>query len=550
MREGTTQKKKTSSASEKSSSDNETKTKTEPSDEYCADMPLLSMPEKNCEPVTSAVAPVVQKIEPEKSLSPAECKDDIAVMTTEEASNDQPQDPVAEASTTRDGIEQAYEEANVTINTTVMQEVKKRKLDILKEGGLEVTPVTSFASTMKDTRPSVIQQTVAPMHVATHTIPDKRHMPPPSSNLLPKRHVSSQNNIPQIPLVPSLQNVPKQMSKSATFEYTNDQSPPKVVQSKSIYSYSERTVYGNPKDLFVPPVHQAHSPRFAGASVRQTGGDILDLRVTSPQKPVVEIMRIPSVSTASQLPSMQRQQRGPRKQQTMPLIEGKKIGSNLEITLVGPQQQNNKSPYSVHNQLNKYSYNAIPNSNCSAKKLGNNKRTYSESYAYNKFSRFEENGRSPRSGSSTSYPPLRDAKSGLEITVPNPYMKNQVLRQDGSASGRPKSASHALPSANNSKQPSNAVPPVFPNYLPLLSSANKNMSPYLPMIDPIYYSALQSMYPGNSLAPAAPLFPMPTPEQLQIYTELMAQSARARYPFAFPEGSTNTMPDNNNLKKL
>lgn len=520
-----------------------------------------SMPEKDCEPVTSAVAPVMQKTMPEKSLSPAECKDDVAVMTTEEAANtgkDQLQDSAAQASyesKTLEGMENStYKEGNTNTNPSIIQEVKKRKLDILKEGGLEVTPVTSFlsSSAIKDARPSVIQQASAPMHVAARSmIPDKRHMPPPSTNMLPtKRQVHLQNNIPQIPLVSSLQSLSKQTNKPTTFEYNNDQSPPKVVQSKSIYSYSEKTVYGNPKDLCGTSSPQVHSPRFAGASVRQTGGDILDLRVTSPQKPVVEIMRIPSVTTAPQLPMNLKDNKQPRgtnkKQPTMPFMEGKKIGSNLEITLVGPQ--NNKSPYSVHNQLNKYSYNAIPNMNYSAKKLGN-KRTYSESYVYNKFSRLEENGRSPRLSGPSSYTPSKDTKgNSLEITVPNPYMKNQVLKQDN-ASSQPKSVTHTLPSSN-SKQPSNAVPPVFPNYLPLLSNANKNVSPYLPVIDPIYYSALQSMYPGNNLPPAAPLFPMPTPEQLQIYTELMAQGARARFPFPFPDSSANSTSENSNLKKL
>lgn len=557
MRDGNSQKDRTS-LSEKSPSDNETKVKTESSsDEYCAEI-ANAVPEKDCEPVTSAVAPVMmQKEMQEKSLSPAECKDDVAVMNTEEAANsmkDNSQNSLARESCELkmpDILEpNAYRDPGLNRNTSVMQEVKKRKLDILKEGGLEVTPVTSFplSPMLKDVRPSVIQQATAPIHISGGSvIPDKQHMPPPS--LPSKRQVQLQNNIPQIPLVPSLQNLSKPTNKPGTFLYTGDQLPPKVVQSRSIYSYSEKTVYGNPKDLFTPPSQHVHSPRFVGASIKQAGGDILDLRVTSPQKPVVEIMRIPTVTAASQVPLnlKERQPKGPIKKQaaSVPLIEGKRIGSNLEITLVGPQ---NKSPYSVHNQLNKYSLNAIPSSNYnSVRKLGH-KRTYSESYAYNKFSRIEENGRSPRSSGASSYTPKDVKSNNLEITVPNPYVKNQTLKQDGSSS-HAKPVAHTLPSSN-SKQLTNAVPPVFPNYLPLLSSANKNISPYLPMIDPIYYSALQSMYPGNALPPTPPMFSMPTPEQLQIYTELMAQSARARFPFPFPDGSTNATPENSNLKKL
>lgn len=512
----------------KEKTDNESPIKTEPPEESDV-KPAISLnsksvvPTKDTEPLTSAVAPVAQKVMPEASLSPTECKEEGAVLKTEEAasaSKDKEDDDVVEVPYKPQVTVNPDEECKSNgTDITPMQEVKRRKLDILKEGGLEVTPVTPFVSPLPvpDTRPSVIQQATAPRNV------DAQYMPPPPSNTVPIKR--PQNNILQVPLFPELQTLPKVLNKPNAQSFNHlviGQPAPKVVQSKSIYSYSEKTVYGNPKAI--PTVAPVHSPRPVA---RQSGGDVLDLRVTSPQKPVVEIMRVPAISSAAatNLPLNSPKSSYRRAPPAMPMIEGRKIGSNLEITLVGPQ--NAKSPYSVH----KYSANT-PASNYSANKKFPYKRTSSDNYMNSKYCKVEENGKNLRL-SGNVIAPQHVQSNGIEIAVPSAYVKNQDAIGSHMKSVPPQSS---LPS-NNSKQFSSTVPrppPVLTNYLPLLQSANKTVPPFMPVMDPLYLSALQTMYSSGSVPPPPPLFPMATPEQLQLYSELMAQNARARFTFPFP----------------
>lgn len=457
-----------------------------------------TVPSKDSEPLTSAVAPVAQKLVPEKSLSPTECKEEGAILKTEEAASaskekdDEDDDDVVEVPYKSQIPINLEEESKSDIS--LMQDVKRRKLDILKEGGLEVTPVVSG----KDVRPSVIQQVIVPRSLIST---DAQHMPPPPSSTVPVKRTS------QIP------------SPKPAIGYVNGQSPPKVVQSKSIYSYSEKTVYGNPKDLLA--VNLAHSPRVG---VRQSGGDVLDLRVTSPQKPVVEIMRVPSATTLPLNISRSMYNRAPPPPPPPLPFEGRKIGSNLEITLVGPPQPV-KSPYSVHNKY-------ISANTPASRKYMPHKRTLSDNYTNSKYSKLEENGKNIRVN---GMPP--PALPPHEITVPNPYVSGSHMKP--------------LPSSN-SKQFSSTVPrppPMLPNYLPLLQSTNKTVPPFMPpVMDPLYLSALQNMYSANSVAPPPPIFPMATPEHLQLYSELMAQNARARFPFPFPD--TNPSVTTTENKKL
>lgn len=527
-------------------SDNESLAKLEPLEDSDV-KPVISLnnktiPAKDTEPLTSAVAPVAQKIVPDKSPSPTECKEEGAALNTEAESAIKKEEAgggVEEDDDDDDVVEVPYKpqvnpEEESKSDTSILQDVKKRKLDILKEGGLEVTPVTGFVPQQptKDIRPSVIQQITVPKSFVT----DAQHMPPPPSNTVPVKRVSSQqNNIPQVPLVPSLQTVTKQLQPTKPFGYVNGQSPPKVVQSRSIYSYSEKTVYGNPKVL--PNLNPVHSPRVG---IRQSGGDVLDLRVTSPQKPVVEIMRVPAATT---LPlnlnditrnTYRRAQLPPSPPPPpVPLIEGRQIGSNLEITLVGPQSM--KSPYSVHN---KYSANTPSNSSySSANKKFSHKRTLSDNYTNNKYSKLEENGKNVRVSGNL----MPSQRNGLEITVPNPYMKAQPI------------SSHMKPTnlpSHNSKQFSSTVPrpsPMPANYLPLLQSANKTVPPLMPVVNPFYLHALQQTMYSIPVPPQTPLFPMATPEQLQLYSDLMTQNARSRFPFPYPDTNPSVTTENKKM---
>lgn len=441
------------------------------------------VPTKDTEPLTSAVAPVAQKVVPEKSLSPTECKEEGAVVKLEEAASGGENQVNGDDDDDDDVVEVPYKpqvKPEEESKTDIV--VKRRKLDILKEGGLEVTPVVA-----KDVRPSVIQQVAASKTLSS----DAQHMPPPPVPVMRRA------SLPKATAQPSL-------------TYLNGHTPPKVVQSRSIYSSSQKTVYGNPKAM--PMLHPVHSPRVG---IRQTGGDVLDLRVTSPQKPVVEIMRVPQATTlplnfkksSAMLPPPP-----PPPKPPLPLIEGRKIGSNLEITLVGGPQ-NVKSPYCVQGK----SFTPA-NNNYSANKKYTHKRTISESYTNNKYTKVERNGKT------SMVPP----PNGLDI---NSYMKAQSLK----------------PSPTNSNTIIPHPQPLLTNYLPLLQSpTNKTVPPFMPVMDPLYLSALQSMYTANSVPPPN-LFPMATPEQLQLYSELMAQSARARFPFPFPDINPSVGAENKKL---
>lgn len=404
-----------------------------------------SLPDKNPMPVTTAVAPVVEKI-PEKSVSPLEGKENIPMTATE-----------IQTKIDDDIFEVPYKPPTPEIidldseneDGSVIYDVKKRKLDILKEGGLEVTAV----SEMKE-RPTVIQPTTTFRHDIGNlsiTISDMKKMPPPPQvkknyNITPEM---------QIYRKPKIGPPPKSLING---------SPPKVVQSESIYSYSQRTWYGNPKDPFLPPPVVPHT---------KSKDEVLDLTINhkSPQKPVssqkpqVEIMRIPNLPPKPNLP-----------------FEGR-LGSNLEITLVSSKNQKQQQQQQQPKQPN-YNVNNRPA----------HKRSSNGKFVYDK----QVNGR--------PYEPSRKPVAPKEKETPlNPYL------------------------------------PLFHNYLSQLPKNLQNQN-FLPMLDPIYYSAMcsQGLYSNPLNVP--PFLPQGV-EQLQFFKDFMAQSAR-RFPYM--DGMSQ---NNENLKK-
>lgn len=127
--------------------------------------------------------------------------------------------------------------------------------------------------------------------------------------------------------------------------YANGVLPPKVIQASSIFGTSgpEKTVYGNPKDPFMPPPHVLHGapvkPLRAAPVTQSTPQDILDLTCKSnsppPQKPAVEIVRLPSSPSPNQATNLTK---------NYSLVDGKAVvGSNLEITLVNKSHSPNKN---------------------------------------------------------------------------------------------------------------------------------------------------------------------------------------------------------------
>ncbi|CAG9853715.1 unnamed protein product [Phyllotreta striolata] len=418
------------------------------------------------EPVTSAATPVAVKVPMSEVMSPVEGKENIPLIKPAEV------------------VEPPYRPKPIeTINVEVesyrnnfMHEMKKRKLDILKEGGLEVTPVRSAPS--RDGRPSVIQ----PVHPAQSA---PQSMPPPASAAPMKRtHVAT----PQAPTTPT--------KKSPTsFQFVNGATPPKVVQSRSIYSYSEKTVYGNPKDILSPMVH---APKFADAPPRQpTGGDPVDLSVNSPQKPVIEIMRMPQSSSTN------RDSVTKNLYKTTPVMDNRRLGPNLEITLVGP----NKTYPNAHKMYHQ------PSSSSSHSHAPAQKRYPADYYVPPKPTRADENGRYKPNGSQPQH---------------------RQMHPDA-----PKPASSRNYQQPNAKHP---PAPAYPPYLTQLYEQAAKGVPYFPMIDPAMYytAAMQNLYSNNNLN-SAPVLPVPTAEQLKLYAELMAHG-RLSYPY-------HSMQDNNKIKK-
>nr|CAI5853003.1 unnamed protein product [Callosobruchus analis] len=384
-----------------------------------------------------------------------------------------------------------------------IQEVKKRKLDILKEGGLEVTPVKPSLLLDSPARPSVIQQTSSP-----------KPMQPPSITSVPRRTSADfpqTLNISKIRIPPTTPTKkPSVPTTNNSFAFMNGSVPPKVVQSKSIYTYSEKTIYGNPKDVlttFQPAV--AHTPKFRDTIPQHSGGDPVDLSVTSPQKPVLEIMRVP------QIPYTPYNRDTVTKNLTTPLMDGRRLGPNLEITLVNPKNKASNQP--TANSLPKpHSYSA--QGHVSSTQSQSQKRRVSDYYSPRKVMK----------GDDKFVKPLP-----VDLNVPNPFKNSS---QPKAQTSKPNMASPTLPA--------------FPPFLAQLyeQTAKSGISPYLPFMDPaMYYSAtMQNLYSAQSLNNAS-FLPIPTPEQIKLYTELMARS-RLTFPMQMPLDGVNSFV-NNNLKK-
>lgn len=496
--------------------------------------------EKDAEPVTSAATPATQKVSPDKIMSPVEGKENIPILKmADTALKNSPE--VVEVPDKAKPLEVAIVESESFkgINNTFI-EVKKRKLDILKEGGLEVTPVRpTVNNSTKDSRPSVIQTVTPPAQIISKPLKSEMMPPPSISSVPPKRiHVSVPQalNINQAkapPATPTKSN--KLIPPANSFPFVNGSTPPKVVQSKSIYCYSEKTVYGNPKDILSPAIKPVvHTPKFISNVPRQNGGDPVDLSVNSPQKPVVEIMRIPQMlPSSSQTPYNRDTVTKNLYKTTSPIMDGRRLGPNLEITLVGP---NGKS--STPSLQKSYSYlpPQVHSPHPSSSPYQQQKRLSADYYTPCKMPKSEENGKYGRSMSSLH----NNMKSGLNI--PNPYASKKADLMNSHM----KQMSQSQPQIKHFPNP--GLPPFSP-YLSQLYDGNKTIPPYLPLLDPtMYYSAaMQSLYSSNALSSVPPILPIPTPEQLKLYTELMAHG-RLNFPFQ-PPPDGNPSAVNNHLKK-
>ncbi|GJQ81588.1 hypothetical protein Trydic_g9963 [Trypoxylus dichotomus] len=446
----------------------------EPKEEVSEKPKLLIPPDKkDNEPTTTALTPI-QKISTEETLSPIESKEIPMVDIKEETgrSIEIIEIPPKDEAIHKDVIEldstDVYKTINSvsnksTVNETVITEVKKQKLDILKQGGLEVTPV--HVANRKESRPSVIHTATAHRAeiIPNDKIDDKKQMPPPQLATLTRRPVQ-----PVIPAVPIPTSSKSSIHVNKSFPYNNP-SPPKVLQSKSIYSPSGETVYGDPKDIFQPSIRNIQTPKFMENTRQQTGGSILDLTVKSPQKPTVQSTHIPPYHVPSRnlvIPS------------PLSMLDSRKVGSNLEITLVGV----NKNLKHVNSFLNnnhnrstakqRTTFNHPPSLNQQEYKVPQ-KRSYTENYGNCKLPKIDDKIRNT-TYSTQMYPPRDIKKSDFELTTNKQYKMNNTPTKS--------------PVTPHSVAKTPFIPPSTMFNMPgYISSVAKSVPPFLHMDPSLYY---------------------------------------------------------------
>lgn len=475
------------------------------------------------EPLLMEIEPVVTNTEP---ISIKQTSNDLSKVPY---SSNNPEIVSLEAVTCK------INDKTSVVNESIIPEVKKGKLDILKEGGLEVTPVKTMASSeIRDNRPSVIHQALTNIQIT-----DKQSMPPPAviSATLIKRvnHVYNNKTIP----------FAKEISSSKL--HVNGLKNSVLLLNSSIFTPNNKIVYGDPyrERILHPP------PERLNSIAKQTG-DILDLSMKKQdlsvgnhdlsmksedlslkhqQKPTLEIVRVPSLqsntldTTIRDLTNNNIYDKSP-----LQLLDGRKVGSNLEITLVDPNKNQNNLLFKPN------AYFDNNRNNCDIKNAY--KRPLNEKSLPNKQPRLEENG---RSRPMKSYYPVRENGSKPEVIVSSPYNnQNRNPMPPPNNTVLSKNVPPTLQSPISKNYP--LGPSYLPNYLSQVSpSTNKVVPPYMPMMDPLHFYALQGIYPPNHLASISSL--LPTPEQIKFYTDLLTHNSRVRFPFPFTQdgaiGSTN-----------
>ncbi|XP_071442332.1 AT-rich interactive domain-containing protein 5B-like [Hetaerina americana] len=232
--------------------------------------------------------------------------------------------------------------AATSLKIPVVPSLKRRKLEILREGGLEVTPIPAPAFPPPPT--SVSRSSTGRPSVIHHASPPSPHVPIRDGINMPSSQIS-------ITVTPDLNHiignsdsmmrgVGSALHAGQRISQESGPSPtglPRVTQSRSIYARSE-TVYGNPQEgLHLP--QRTCLPVNPGPS----GIEVLDLRtkarpgspqnmtttVVSDDDDVVEIDRVCGPDPARSSDVRRRRPRG--------------VGSGLEITIVEGNDNHSES---------------------------------------------------------------------------------------------------------------------------------------------------------------------------------------------------------------
>lgn len=347
-------------------------------------------------------------------------------------------------------------QSHMSSSSAMFPNMKKRKLDILRQGGLEVT---------------AINNTIGPLN-GSHTLGPSK----PSLIVPPSRSVV--NNI----------------SASATsIDTAPGTAPTPMFQSKCMYTKTSR-IFGNPKDLIPVPTH-ATNPKCLDLSVqRRMDQDSL------------EILRLPPATTIKMAHTSSPTAIATNLSSSVSLAAHNLADPNLQITLVPPlnyvQHIHNSQNHNIKRKSSESTANFIGRP---PEKLSTT-ITVPSSLTISAKSNVTASMLAPISMPSTSSPPA------AVLNVPNfahdmkisQMMLQNFLNQSSSGNDQFGSSLHdsAAHKPNTSQLVATMPPP------PSQSFTGQN--PFIPMLDPMY---LSSLYQTQNL-----FFPQALPQELlQLY---------------------------------
>lgn len=470
------------------------------------------------------------------------------------------------------------------VTTPIVPVLKKRKLDMLKEGGLEVTPIGSPGSSgsghtdgRASVKPSASPET-SPSQVSIMVTPDLSHMlgsPKAGSpeTCSPSMDPTSANARTVINVQDLKHSSLLYPGVTASQNGRNEQPPPKVTQSRSIYgcSASSGVWYGNPKDIsksgstssssssvttdVQPPLASSLQAALRIAKATASGSvstgnnlDVLDLKMTG-EKSTVEFMRVPPTISAPppRQPPIRDSGRANIPSQVLPPSIGRtSVGSNLEITLV-------QNPKLAIAKLQQEQRNVLLQQRRVAQQQAK------AAAPVNRPSSRMENGRphtsasTSTSNSSRSRPSsVNNSPSSTGLVIPSPYLLGNSNSGTNSSSSSSSSSNSKRRNSNDQRSRASSSTPntaasnpyfsgaaasLFPNLLqnPPAGSAASGKNSFLPALDLMYYQALFNPQLYNP--PAAPGLPMstlpmtmpfmPTEEQFQLYKNILSHQLKS-----------------------
>ncbi|XP_015112997.1 uncharacterized protein LOC107038413 isoform X2 [Diachasma alloeum] len=476
-------------------------------------------------------------------------------------------------------------ESDSSRDKIVIPSFKKRKLEILREGGLEVTAVEL------DSRPSVIQATITPVIVpiipkrddeissptkptnstvpkliSVTVTPDIGHMLPSPGDTEPpvrpsKTHnnnnssVSNNNNNRVINLGASnnsnlLQiyanagSVPTSPISPGRFNSSGERIlPPKVTQSKSIFGYTERMVYGNPKDILAHQKYQQAAVAPPPTAIINHAGGVLDLtakqldKSQSFSRPNLEIVRVPVVPRPNpmnlELKSVTIKEKisEPSRKSPFnyPMLDSRTMASNnLEITLVSPKvkpQAQLPSPVRNGNSISTVN-NVNLNLQNQRMRMQNGKLSVRPVESLSPYSSRKPAGQQvipniPNLNHLAAYPVRGLNPHQMAAEKRKSETRDQQLSIENAQKAQRQDRRHSMPNISSGFAPS--VPPNS-GYVSQLPNTGKYLPGGMGMLDPVYYSAICSgLFPPPAMSPASPYL---SPEFNAYYKELLGGQAR------------------------